>query len=184
MKRPDLTIVIPALNERDRLPKSLERIHGYLQESTDWTSIEIVVVDDGSSDDTAEIVRAMSFSGAMDVTVAAHSETEGKGAAVRTGFGHSSGAWVLLTDADLSAPIEGLALLKDAAQVDGVAIGSRAVERRLVEANLLRESEQKALMDANEEISEVNARYARLLQELEQTKQENANLRRFQQIYE
>ena len=58
------------------------------------------------------------------------------------------------------------------------------VERRLVEANLLRESEQKALMDANEEISEVNARYARLLQELEQTKQENANLRRFQQIYE
>ncbi|MDD9911241.1 MAG: hypothetical protein OXR62_16355 [Ahrensia sp.] len=58
------------------------------------------------------------------------------------------------------------------------------VERRLVEANLLRESEQKALMDANEEISEVNARYARLLQELEQTKQENAGLRRFQQIYE
>ncbi len=58
------------------------------------------------------------------------------------------------------------------------------VERRLVEANLLRESEQKALMDANEEISEVNARYARLLQELEQAKQENVNLRRFQQIYE
>ena len=133
MKRPDLTIVVPALNERDRLPKSLERIHGHLQENADWTSIEIVVVDDGSSDGTAEIIRAMSFSGAMDVTVAAHSETEGKGAAVRTGFGHSSGAWVLLTDADLSAPIEGLALLKDAAQVDGVAIGSRAVERRLVE---------------------------------------------------
>jgi dolichyl-phosphate beta-glucosyltransferase len=133
MKRPDLTIVVPALNERDRLPKSLERIHGYLQESADWTSIEIVVVDDGSSDGTAEIVREMSFSGEMDIRVAVHPETRGKGAAIRTGFGLASGAWVLLTDADLSAPIEGLALLKDAAQTGDVAIGSRAVERRLVE---------------------------------------------------
>ena len=133
MKRPDLTIVVPALNERDRLPKSLERIHGHLRESADWTSIEIVVVDDGSSDGTAEIIRAMSFSGAMEVTVAVHPQTRGKGAAVRTGFGLSSGTWVLLTDADLSAPIEGLALLKNAAEPGGVAIGSRAVERRLVE---------------------------------------------------
>jgi dolichyl-phosphate beta-glucosyltransferase len=133
MKRPDLTIVVPALNERDRLPKSLERIHGYLRESADWTSIEIVVVDDGSSDGTAEIISAMSFSGATEVTVAVHPETRGKGAAVRTGFGLSSGAWVLLTDADLSAPIEGLELLKNAAHPGDVAIGSRAVERRLVE---------------------------------------------------
>jgi dolichyl-phosphate beta-glucosyltransferase len=133
MKHPDLTIVVPALNERDRLPKSLERIHGYLRESADWTSTEIVVVDDGSSDGTAEIIRAMSFSGAMEVKVVVHPENRGKGAAVRTGLGLSSGAWVLLTDADLSAPIEGLAILKNAVRPGVVAIGSRAVERQLVE---------------------------------------------------
>lgn len=132
MMRPDLTVVVPALNERDRLPKSLERIHGYLQKSADWASSEIVVVDDGSSDDTAETVRAMSFSGATEVTVAVHPENRGKGAAVRTGLGLSTGAWVLLTDADLSAPIEGLELLKNAARPGVVAIGSRAIERRLV----------------------------------------------------
>jgi dolichyl-phosphate beta-glucosyltransferase len=133
MTRPDLTIVVPSLNERDRLPKSLEKIHGYLQESADWTSSEIIVVDDGSSDGTAEIIRAMSFSSAMEIKVAVHPENRGKGAAVRTGLGLSSGAWVLLTDADLSAPIEGLAILKNAARPGVVAIGSRAVERRLVE---------------------------------------------------
>jgi dolichyl-phosphate beta-glucosyltransferase len=132
MNRPDLTIVVPALNERDRLPKTLDRIHGYLQECADWTSSEVVVVDDGSSDGTAEIVRALSFPGATEIKVVVHPENRGKGAAVRTGLGLSTGVWVLLTDADLSAPIEGLALLKAVAQPGVVAIGSRAIERRLV----------------------------------------------------
>ena len=132
MKFPDLSVVVPALNERDRLPKSLERIHDYLGKCADWTSSEIVVVDDGSTDGTADAIRALSFSSATTITVAVHSENRGKGAAVRTGLALSSGTWVLLTDADLSAPIEGLELLRREAIPDAVAIGSRAIERRLV----------------------------------------------------
>jgi dolichyl-phosphate beta-glucosyltransferase len=91
------------------------------------------VVDDGSSDGTASSARQVELGNGIELRVAEHPENRGKGAAVRTGFGLASGRWVLLTDADLSAPIEELPVLARAASRGSVAVGSRAVERHLIE---------------------------------------------------
>jgi len=128
-----LSVVIPALNESGRLPPSLERIGSFLANNPSWLPAEIIVVDDGSRDGTAATARAVKLPSKIDLRIANHRKNLGKGAAVRTGFGLSVGKWVLLTDADLSTPIEELPLLARAAEDDGVAIGSRAVRRRLVE---------------------------------------------------
>jgi len=128
-----LSIVIPALDESDRLPRSLERIGSFLGDNPEWLPAEIIVVDDGSKDGTADVARAATLPSGVGLHVANHRNNLGKGAAVRTGFGLTVGDWVLLTDADLSAPIEELPALAAAAEHDCVAIGSRAVQRRLVE---------------------------------------------------
>ena len=130
---PRLSVVIPAFNESDRLPPTISRIHDYLRENPDWLPAEILVVDDGSADDTAAAAKSVDLSGLFDLKVLAHEANRGKGAAVRTGFAHTSGKWVLLTDADLSAPIAELPKLARAAAAGGVAVGSRSVERRLIE---------------------------------------------------
>jgi dolichyl-phosphate beta-glucosyltransferase len=128
-----LSVVIPALNEFSRLPPSLERISSFLADNPNWLPAEIIVVDDGSRDGTAEAVRSARLLNEIDLRIATHHKNLGKGAAVRTGFRLSVGEWVLLTDADLSTPIEELPSLANAAEDGGVGIGSRAVQRRLVE---------------------------------------------------
>jgi len=129
----ELSVVIPALNEADRLPPTLDRIGAYLDAHPDWRPAEIIVVDDGSSDGTAAAAACVDLPHGIDLRVAEHPNNLGKGAAVRTGFDLAVGRWVLLTDADLSAPIEELPVLARAASRGSVAVGSRAVERRLVE---------------------------------------------------
>jgi dolichyl-phosphate beta-glucosyltransferase len=129
----ELSVVIPALNEKDRLPLTLVRIGAYLGEHPDWQPAEIIVVDDGSSDGTAAAAADVDLPNGIELRIAEHPGNRGKGAAVRTGFGLAAGRWVLLTDADLSAPIEELPVLARGASRGTVAIGSRAVQRRLVE---------------------------------------------------
>lgn len=129
----ELSVVIPALNEDARLPPTLARIGAYLGAHPDWQPAEIILVDDGSSDETAAVAADVDLPHGITLRVAKHPKNLGKGAAVRTGFDLSVGRWILLTDADLSAPIEELPVLARAASRASVAIGSRAVERRLVE---------------------------------------------------
>jgi dolichyl-phosphate beta-glucosyltransferase len=131
--RTELSVVIPALNEAGRLPPTLDRIGAYLSAHPDWQPAEIIVVDDGSSDGTAAESAAVDLPSGIDLRVAKHPTNRGKGAAVRTGFGLTTGHWVLLSDADLSSPIEELPVLAKAASRDCIVVGSRAVERRLVE---------------------------------------------------
>lgn len=100
--RPHLSIVVPAFNEQDRLPASLERLTGYLADHR--IEGEIVVVDDGSTDATAAL--AEDFLRGRRGSVVGLGENRGKGAAVRRGVFEAKGRWVLITDADLSAPIE------------------------------------------------------------------------------
>jgi dolichyl-phosphate beta-glucosyltransferase len=119
---PDISVVIPAYNEAARLPGTLARVIEYLAARPD--SWEIVVVDDGSHDGTAERARAAAPSPAVLV----NQENRGKGYSVRRGMLHARGRLRLMSDADLSTPIEDLEPLRARVR-DGfdVAIASRAL---------------------------------------------------------
>lgn len=129
---PRLSLVIPALNEEDRLPSTLETIWNYLKGADDLLPAEVIVVDDGSSDRTAALTADFCSSPSLKFSSLRHPQTLGKGAAVRTGFGFSSGGMVLISDADLSAPINQIRVLLEGFSRDSVTIGSRAVDRRLI----------------------------------------------------
>jgi glycosyltransferase involved in cell wall biosynthesis len=126
---PQLTIIVPSFNEELRLPPSLERIAAYANSSP--RSIEVLVVDDGSTDRTAEV--AASFGDRIkNLRVLNNGENRGKGYSVRHGMMEAKGENVLFTDADLSAPIEQADQLIEALKQYDVAIGSRAVDRSLI----------------------------------------------------
>lgn len=127
-----VSIVIPAYDEEERLPATLNAILSYLRKKQDLDA-EVLVVNDGSSDGTHSV--AASF-GKEDIPVRVldNPGNRGKGYSVRHGMLEASGDWVLFTDADLSAPIKELdTLLWEARRQDAdVAIGSRAIDRSLI----------------------------------------------------
>jgi dolichyl-phosphate beta-glucosyltransferase len=97
---PDLTVVVPAYDEADRIADSVRRLATYL---ASWPGGgEVIVVDDGSHDGTFREVEAHLGSLPVSVRLLRHPENKGKGAAVRTGVLHSRGRLVGFTDADLS----------------------------------------------------------------------------------
>ncbi len=122
-----ISIVIPAYNEERRLPAALEGVRAYL-DGRQWSFREIVVVDDGSTDKTAAVAER------FGARVLANPGNRGKGYSVRHGMLEARGEWALVTDADLSTPIEELDKLWSAAAAAGadVAIGSRALDRSLI----------------------------------------------------
>lgn len=119
----DLTIVVPAYNEGQRIGATLDRIGEYLAAS--GSSWEVIVVDDGSRDDTLQVV-AQASARHPAIRAAPLGENRGKGAAVRSGVMAARGRMVLFSDADLSTPIEELELLRTRIR-EGyhVAFGSR-----------------------------------------------------------
>ena len=127
-----ISIIIPAYNEEKRLPATLRKVIGYLQ-SSGWEFAEVVVVDDGSADGTVQVAEGLQ-SGFPDLRVLRNPGNRGKGYAVRHGMLECRGEWALFTDADLSAPIEELDKLWEAAGQAGarVAVGSRALDRGLI----------------------------------------------------
>jgi glycosyltransferase involved in cell wall biosynthesis len=126
---PELSIIIPAYNEELRLPKTLERIAAYAKQAD--REVEVLVVDDGSTDRTATV--AESFRGKIPaLRVVSNILNRGKGFSVRHGVRESRGRIVLFTDADLSAPIEEADKLIEALEHFDLAIGSRAVNRSLI----------------------------------------------------
>jgi dolichyl-phosphate beta-glucosyltransferase len=127
-----LSIIIPAYNEERRLPATLETIQRYL-ETKALDFVEVVVVDDGSRDETARLVEQASAQDTR-VRLLKNPGNRGKGYAVRHGMQEARGEWVLFSDADLSAPIEELDKLEGAVERERAegAIGSRALDRKLV----------------------------------------------------
>ena len=127
-----ISIVIPAYNEEARLPATLTSVTGYLR-SRAYAFAEVVVVDDGSSDGTAEVVERFGAEH-TEVRLLRNPGNRGKGYSVRHGMLEARGEWVLFSDADLSAPIEELDTLAAAARERqaSIVIGSRAIDRKLI----------------------------------------------------
>ena len=127
-----LSVVIPAFNEADRLPPTLAEIIRYLEAAPDWLPAELIVVDDGSLDGTADAAASTELSGGLALELIRHGRNRGTGAAVRSGFLRSRGDEILLCDADLSSPIDQLAVLASHGSRGSVRIGSRALDRSLI----------------------------------------------------
>lgn len=130
MPRPEISVIIPAFNEEERLPQTLEHVSHYLR-SLSFAS-EILVVDDGSTDHTAQVVSALARS-IPNLFLLSNGSNRGKGFSVRHGMLEAHGRIALFTDADLSAPIEESQKLFTALESADIAIGSRALNRRLIE---------------------------------------------------
>lgn len=133
---PELSIVIPAYNEERRLPRTLAQIRDYFaREGWAANKLEILVVDDGSTDGTVKV--AEDWAGQMSsLRVVRNGQNRGKGYSVRHGMLEARGRIALFTDADLSSPIEELPkLLTAIAAGNDVAIGSRALDRTLIEVH-------------------------------------------------
>ena len=117
------SIVIPAYNESSRLRPTLDELLRYVEERQ-W-DVEILVVNDGSRDDTADIVREYAQAHPQ-ILLVENPGNRGKGYSVRNGMLHARGAICLFTDADLSSPISEAPKLFDAIAAGAdIAIGSR-----------------------------------------------------------
>lgn len=127
-----ISIVIPAYNEQSRLPETVRRIEEYLA-GAGWEFHEILIVDDGSTDQTAAVAEGFAKTN-PNIRVLRNPGNRGKGYSVRHGMLEACAEWRLLTDADLSAPIEELDKLWAAVKGGNVpvAIGSRALDRSLI----------------------------------------------------
>jgi glycosyltransferase involved in cell wall biosynthesis len=127
MGYPQYSIVIPAYNESARILGALEAVTGCIRERA-W-SAEVIVVDDGSRDQTAALVRAFAVK-VPEVRLLQNPGNRGKGYSVRHGILQALGEVVMFTDADLSAPIEEAeGLFTAIAGGADIAIGSRWLER-------------------------------------------------------
>ncbi|MQG21222.1 MAG: glycosyltransferase family 2 protein [SAR202 cluster bacterium] len=119
-----LSIIIPAYNEEYRLPKTLEHIANFCDANPFKT--EIIVVDDGSTDDTLKVIEeAKRNERSIKIVKLKH---RGKGHAVKHGMLEANGDYMLLSDADLSVPIDDVHYLLNSKPRPDIAIGSREVE--------------------------------------------------------
>jgi dolichyl-phosphate beta-glucosyltransferase len=128
-----LSVVIPCYNEELRLPRTIELVERYLDGNK--TTYELILVDDGSVDGTRQVMDAAARQHA-GVQIEALPHNRGKGRALAVGVEAAKGDEVLVTDADLSTPIEELNKLQAALQRGaGIAIGSRALRASRVEVS-------------------------------------------------
>ena len=128
-----LSIVVPCFNEEQRLPRTIEQIERYLDGK--HADYELILVDDGSADGTRQVMNAAAERrGSVRIEALPHNR--GKGRALAVGVNAARGDEILLTDADLSTPIEELDKLQSALDNGaGVAIASRALRTSRVEVS-------------------------------------------------
>lgn len=123
------SIILPAYNESERLTTSLPKVLEYVRQR-DLTA-EIIVVNDGSKDDTGEIVRQFAVADPI-IRLVENPGNRGKGYSVRNGVLHARGDMILFSDTDLSSPIyEADKLFAALANGADIAIGSRWLQREL-----------------------------------------------------
>ncbi len=125
MPKPFLSVIIPAYNEAERLPLTLIDVDKHLSEQE--YSYEIIVIDDGSSDNTTEIVERF-IPMIKNLKILDNKENQGKGAAVKQGMLIAKGNWRLFMDADNSTSIsEFNKMLPYLKEGYDIVIGSRAI---------------------------------------------------------
>jgi dolichyl-phosphate beta-glucosyltransferase len=125
------SIVIPAYNEGARLGATLEKVLGYVRQQGWNAEVEVIVVNDGSRDNTAEVVRGFAEQNPV-VRLVENPGNRGKGYSVRNGMLNARGEVVMFSDADLSSPIEEMPkLLAALAGGADIAIGSRWLRAEL-----------------------------------------------------
>ncbi len=132
----ELSIIIPAFEESERLRDTLLKILDFINEKE--LSAELIVVDDGSGDDTSAVARQACYQYAdIPSKVIRYEQNRGKGFAVRTGLKEASAPIALFSDADLSTPIEELyKLVKPIRSSEfDITFGSRALDRSLIETH-------------------------------------------------
>jgi dolichyl-phosphate beta-glucosyltransferase len=128
-----LSVVVPAYNEEGRLAKTLPQLHAYYAAQS--YSFEVLVVSDGSSDSTGEIVKTLAKD-RSEIKLVEYQPNRGKGFAVRLGMLQASGDLILFCDADLATPQEETEKLL--AQIDAgadIAIGSRPLRKSTLEVH-------------------------------------------------
>ena len=127
----EISLVIPAYNEAQRISSTLDRVTAYFDREA--FPVEILVVDDGSTDSTIELVRAIAGKDPR-VRLVRNDRNRGKGFSIRHGVLEAKGEIVLFSDADLSSPIEESRNLLDPIRQGSldIAIGSRALDRSLI----------------------------------------------------
>jgi len=131
----DLSIVIPAYNEENRIGKTLPPALKYVENlKKGGVSTEVIVVNDGSTDKTLEILKK--FAGRIKII--SYTPNHGKGYALRQGVKSSQGKYIYIADADFSTPIEYVEKFLDEIKQADCVIGSRSVPGGSVKVSFIR----------------------------------------------
>jgi dolichyl-phosphate beta-glucosyltransferase len=126
------SLVVPAYNEASRIEACVRTIAAWARLRPGGMDWETILVDDGSTDDTAHLAERFAAEEKLALRVLSPGANRGKGAALRTGVLAASGDPVLVSDTDLSTPLEEWTKLAQRLPTHPVAIGSRALEQSLV----------------------------------------------------
>ncbi len=126
------TLVIPAYNEAARIEACVRDVAEWIRSRPGGEDWEAILVDDGSTDDTAAGARRFAERERLDLKVMSYGANRGKGAAIRMGVLASSGESILISDTDLSTPLSEWGKLAERLPTHPVVIGSRALEDDLV----------------------------------------------------
>ena len=126
------SLVVPAYNESRRIENCIRSAARWAQSRPGGWDWEVILVDDGSTDDTVARARRFAAEEKLDLRVVSYGENLGKGAAIRAGVFACSGDPVLVSDTDLSTPLSEWVKLAERLPTHPVAIGSRGMKQDLV----------------------------------------------------
>ncbi len=128
-----ISILIPAYNEEMRLPETLRSLKEFIQNtSTEFRVVEVIVVDDGSTDQTSVFVDRFAHEWPL-LKLKSLDRNFGKGSAVHKGLSMCQGDWVLIADADMATPWEELQKLWSAREGQSLVMGSRGLPASCIE---------------------------------------------------
>ncbi len=126
------SLVVPAYNESGRIENCVRSAARWARSRPGGWGWEVILVDDGSADDTVARARRIAGEENLDLRIVSYGQNRGKGAAIRAGVIESSGDPVLVSDTDLSTPLSEWTKLAERLSTHPIAIGSRALQHDLV----------------------------------------------------